>query len=86
MKDENGDDDDLDLSNDHVYPEFPNLDAYGQQMPGDSSHGEFNCEHCEERFTVSRQLRLHIADEHLYMTGGAGPAGTLDYGSNEEAE
>jgi hypothetical protein len=74
----------IDLSNDHVFPAYPNLDAYREHMPGDSRRGVFHCDHCLETFEVARDVRLHFVDEHLYMTGAAGPAGTLEYRGGEK--
>ena len=77
----------LDLTDDYVYPEFPNLAAHRELMTGDLLYGEFDCEYCEEEVQVMRELRLHIVDEHLYMTGAARPAGSImEIGLEEEDE
>jgi hypothetical protein len=64
---------------DHVFPEHPNLESYRQVMRGDARCGVFSCEYCAQLFSIARSLRLHMVDEHLSMTGGAGPAGTIEY-------
>ncbi|KAF2680825.1 hypothetical protein K458DRAFT_434093 [Lentithecium fluviatile CBS 122367] len=85
-KEEGRSEGDLAFAEDHVYPEYPNLDSYRELYPGDSRQGAFRCEHCLETFRVTRELRLHVVDEHLLMTGGAGPAGTLEDSEEEEEE
>lgn len=66
------------LADDHVFPAYPNLSrASLEELPGDARRGVFACHHCPAVCTLQRDFRLHI-ESHYYMTGGAGPAGTID--------
>jgi hypothetical protein len=68
------------LAEDHVYPDQPNVESYWELWPGDGNYGVFGCGHCSQMFETARSSRLHFVEEHLVMTGGAGPAGTYENG------